>query len=507
MNTVQDLEGVGDKLMTFSDQDSSAGSTPAETWKVLIVDDDDEIHRVTKLALGRFELHGRELEYFDAYTGREGTEIMRQRPDIALVLMDVVMESEHAGLDAVQAIRNELGNRFVRIILRTGQPGQAPEQEVVRRFDINDYKEKTELTAKKLYTLMHTGLNHYRELTALNRARVGLENVIEASTSIFELRSLARFAHGLLEQLAALLHAGHNAVVVRATGIAATRQDGGFRILAGTGDYARYEGRMAQDVLDQAAMGHIIEAIQRSAPIVDKFTFTAHFPTTSGIEHVVYLNSGLHFEPADVRLVELFCRNVAIAFDNVGLHQEVIDSQQQMLLMLSAAIEERSRELRSHVKRVAEYSVVLGRLCGFDDENLGRLRIAAAMHDLGKIDIPEAILNKPGELPAGERTIMETRVIIGTHHEHWNGSGYPHGLKGEEIHILGRIVAVADVFDALTTTRCYKEPWPMPRVIEYFREQRGRHFEPALVDLFLANLDEVLQIKARLYDANPAPAN
>lgn len=522
MNPDLPLADASDELMVFREPAEPQGVARLEAWKVLIVDDEEEVHSVTKLALSNFELHGRRLEYFDAYSGREGVEIMRQQPGIALVLMDVVMESDHAGLDAVQTIRHELGNRFVRIILRTGQPGQAPEQDVVRRFDINDYKEKTELTAKKMYTLMHTGINQYREIVAMDHSRAGLEKVIVASTSIFESQSLAHFAHGVLEQLSALLFAQPNALFVRATGLTATKQNGDLRILAGTGDYTTHEGKMAQDVLAPQVMNQIAAAVQHSGPVIDEHHFVAHFPSKSGVAHVVYLTSGSRFDPADARLVELFCRNVAIAFENLNLHQEIMDSQQQLILMLSAAIEERSKELRSHVRRVSEYSVVLGRLSGFDSDQLDQLRVAAAMHDLGKIAIPEAILNKPGELTEDERSVMETHVrrglqmlsgqrgtllgaasiVVGEHHEHWNGGGYPRGLKGEEIHVLGRIVAIADVFDALTTTRCYKEPWNLPRVIEFFREQSGGQFEPKLVDFFLNNLEEFLGIKARLYDVD-----
>ncbi|MFQ3282005.1 response regulator, partial [Reinekea sp.] len=129
-------------------------TSPRKPWKVLIVDDDEEVHSITKLALRNFTFDDRPLQFIHAYTGVEGIEQLREHKDVAVCLLDVVMETEHAGLDTASRIRTELKNSFVRIVLRTGQPGQAPEETIIAEYDINDYKEKTELTRGKLHTLM-----------------------------------------------------------------------------------------------------------------------------------------------------------------------------------------------------------------------------------------------------------------------------------------------------------------------------------------------------------------
>jgi len=151
----------------------------APRWKLLIVDDEPDIHAVTALALRDCLYDGQPLELLHAYTGVQAVQIMREQPDIAIVLMDVVMETEKAGLDAVHAIRVDQGNRFVRIVLRTGQPGQAPERHIVTSYDINDYKEKTELTSRKLFTMVYTSLGHYRQLLAVEGHRAELEKVVD----------------------------------------------------------------------------------------------------------------------------------------------------------------------------------------------------------------------------------------------------------------------------------------------------------------------------------------
>ena len=153
--------------LVFAQREPHAAPRGVEPWKILVVDDDEEVHKVTRLALTGFTFKGRPLRFLDASSGREAVELMRSEQDVAIVLMDVVMETEHAGLDAVEAIRKELGNRRVRIVLRTGHAGQVPERDVVTRYDINDYREKAELTVNKLFTVIHTSLSHYHELAGL----------------------------------------------------------------------------------------------------------------------------------------------------------------------------------------------------------------------------------------------------------------------------------------------------------------------------------------------------
>ncbi|WP_295871282.1 ATP-binding protein [uncultured Zhongshania sp.] len=160
-------------------QNATAENT---TWKVLIVDDEEEIHVVTRLALHDFNFGGRHLEFVSAYSGQQARKLIQENPDTAIVLLDVVMETDDAGLEVARYIRQELGNHFVRIILRTGQPGLAPERRVLKVYDINDYRAKTELTQDRLFSVIYTALSSYRDLVALARSRhqlIGLVNEIE----------------------------------------------------------------------------------------------------------------------------------------------------------------------------------------------------------------------------------------------------------------------------------------------------------------------------------------
>lgn len=202
------------------------------------------------------------------------------------------------------------------------------------------------------------------------------------------------------------------------------------------------------------------------------------------------------------------------------LNQEISDTQKEVIFTMGAIGEQRSKETGNHVKRVAYYSKILALHYGLDEEEAEMLRQASPMHDIGKVAIPDAILNKPGRFEPHEREVMEKHAILGfemlnssnrpllkmaaivasQHHERWDGEGYPKGLKGEEIHIYGRITALADVFDALGSDRVYKKAWDNERIFALFKQERGGHFDPKLIDIFFDNLDEFLSIQENFKD-------
>ncbi len=197
-----------------------------------------------------------------------------------------------------------------------------------------------------------------------------------------------------------------------------------------------------------------------------------------------------------------------------NLNQEITDTQHELILTLGEICETRSHETGQHVKRVADYSYWLARLIGFPELEL--IKLASPMHDIGKVGIPDLILNKPSPLTSEEWEIMKSHsqlgyrmlsvssrpilkmaaIIAHEHHEKWDGSGYPQGLTGEDIHIAARITAIADVIDALSYARCYKPAWDIANILALLKNERGRHFDPTLIDLLFENLDDLLAIRA-----------
>jgi len=199
----------------------------------------------------------------------------------------------------------------------------------------------------------------------------------------------------------------------------------------------------------------------------------------------------------------------------VNLHNEIEETQRELIYKLGEIGETRSKETGNHVKRVAEYSKLLALKVGLSKEEAELLKYASPMHDIGKIGIADSILNKPGKFTDEEFEVMKNHSIIGyemlrgsnrpilqtsaivahEHHEKWDGTGYPRGLKNDEIHIYGRITAIADVFDALASDRPYKKAWELDKILDLLKDGKGNHFDPQLIELFLNNLDDFLQIK------------
>ncbi|MBD8524560.1 DUF3369 domain-containing protein [Pseudomarimonas arenosa] len=491
-------------------------------WKVLVVDDEEEVHSVTQMVLQHFEFERRPLHLMHAYSGNEAVELIASNEDIALILLDVVMENDAAGLQAVKRIRDELGNRRVRIVLRTGQPGQAPEHEVIANYDINDYKDKTELTAQKLKTLLYAALRSYRDLVTIESNQRGLEKVIEATASVYEQRELQRFASAVLMQMTHLLQLRDDAVYLKAVPalIASTHEEHRLIIEAGSGDYQAYIAHEAENVLPPEVVADLREAIRQRNSVFKPDHYVLHYASSSGVQSVMYV--GLD-EPLDIfqqELLELFCANVSVAFENLHLNRDLEESQKEMVYLLGEAVECRSNETGSHVRRVADMSYFLAIQARLDPAAAELIRIASPMHDVGKVGIPDAILNKPGRLTEAEFEVMKTHATMGyemlsrsnrrvfqvaarlarDHHEHWDGQGYPRGLSGADISIEGRITAIADVLDALLSVRCYKPAWPKDEVLKYFRDERGRKFDPDLTDIVLNQFDTLLEIRNRHLD-------
>jgi putative two-component system response regulator len=241
-----------------------------------------------------------------------------------------------------------------------------------------------------------------------------------------------------------------------------------------------------------------------------------------------YINKPFQFEEVKARVsthLKLksyqneMARKVAAGIEKIShLNQEIIDTQRELIFTMGEICETRSQETGQHVKRVAEYSYLLAKLHGYTEFEL--IKHASPMHDIGKVAITDSILNKMGILTAEEWKTMRTHTTLGfsmlsvskrpmlqmaatialEHHEKWDGTGYPYGLVGEEISLVGRITAIADVFDALGSIRCYKSAWELPAILEYFRQQRGKHFDPKLLDLFFEHLDDFLAIRDRFVD-------
>ncbi|RJF74692.1 ATP-binding response regulator [Rhodopseudomonas palustris] len=356
-----------DILQLIEDADPVAEPSNAKRWKIAVIDDDAAVHEGTRFALSDYSLNGQSLEILSAYSGAEGRELMRAHPDIAAVLLDVIMESDSAGLELVEYIRNEIRNETVRIILRTGQPGQAPERRVIVDYDINDYKAKTELTADKLFTSLTAALRSYQQLERMVQTRRGLEIIIDAASTLYDFKSMQRLAEGVLTQIASLLN-------VDCAGILVLRDSGDdFSVLAGSGCYSRFIGCPGIKPLDQDVRQMVEEAFRRRKHEFADHRTVLYVRTGSGREVVVLLQSERELSETDRSLVEIFGSRLSIAFDNVILYRQLHEANTQ----LEERVAQRTRALTQANRRLSTQWMRLQRANAFKNEILGTVA-----HDL-----------------------------------------------------------------------------------------------------------------------------
>jgi signal transduction histidine kinase len=359
-----------DVLQLIEDSGRAPEASTARKWKVAVIDDDQAVHEGTRFALSDYNLNGQTLEILSAYSAAEGRTLMRAHPDIAAVLLDVIMETDAAGLDLVEFIRNEIKNETVRIILRTGQPGQAPERRVIVDYDINDYKAKTELTADKLFTSLTAALRSYQQLERMVQTRRGLEIIIDAASTLYDFKSMQRLAEGVLTQIASLLNVDCAGILVLRDG-GATGDD--FSVLAGSGCYSRFTGAAGSKSLDTDLRQMVEAAFQRRKHEFADHRSVLYVRTGSGREVVVLLQAERELSDTDRSLVEIFGSRLSIAFDNVILYQQLNEANTQ----LEDRVAQRTRALMQANRRLSTQWLRLQRANGFKNEILGTVA-----HDL-----------------------------------------------------------------------------------------------------------------------------
>jgi response regulator RpfG family c-di-GMP phosphodiesterase len=503
--------------LVFSDEPETA-SAPGRSltpWQVLIVDDEPAVHEVTKLVMSDFEMDGRRLAFTHCYSAKEAHALLSQPNDIALILLDVVMESDHAGLDLAKQIREDIGNRNVRIVLRTGQPGQAPEEQVIRDYDINDYKEKTDLTRRKLLTVFYAALRAYRDLMRLEHARRGLVRSIEAISEVCDSHNLRSFASAVLSQLNHLLGLqGEGLCASHVSAYTANATHGRLRVLAATDAFSELLHDDQVENLPPSVRDAILRSLGEKCSRHGDNYYAGYFRTKGGSESLIYMEFPDVISEEARELLQLFSRNVASTYDGLLIREEAQSTHEDTISALGGAIEHREKEDANHITRVGEIAALLARASGCPDSEVALIRMASTLHDVGKAAIPDQILTKPGPLTDDEWTLMRQHTTLGhdmlsqsssrlhamgaqiarEHHERWDGSGYPAGLRGTEISLAGRIAALADVLDSLVSASPYKPAWGLQQALDYVFHQTGKHFDPALVGHLQSHLNRVAEI-------------
>ncbi|MCW7752663.1 HD domain-containing protein [Desulfobotulus sp. H1] len=459
-------------------------------WEILIADDDPEVHRVTRLVLADFRFENRPLAIHSVYSGSETVAFVSNNSNTSVLLLDAVMEDDMAGLVAANRIRKELGNRNLRIILRTGQSGKTPENMAVDSYEINDYREKSDLSARKLHSVLTTALRNFRELTAIQTERDALHHILKATSPLSGHRAPSGFAHSVTDQLLHLLcpkKSGPRALRIRFSAMAPS----GMSICKARRQMGDCPSVPALPLMARSATGKTIRIDIQSLPAPSE---------------------------KEITMLRIFTVHIADVLDTLLEHQPDITDADSFSQLLSHAIAHTGpKENTGHLHRVGAFCHFLALRAGLGKDAAEELRRASPLHDIGKLAIPQKILNKNGPLTEEERAIVRTHPDIGfellhtggkpelhtaaiaarEHHERWDGNGYPLGLSGKDIHIAGRITAIADVFDALIHDRSYKKAWPLHHAVRFLKQKAGTLFDPHLVPCFTEDMASLTRIHSQ----------
>ena len=479
--------------------------TKADFWSVLIVDDEEDIHLATKITMKNFVFEGKKIKFTSAYSADEAKSILLTSNTFGLILLDVVMENDNAGLDLAQYIRHEIKNTYTRIILRTGQPGIAPEQSVIRNFDIDGYKAKTELRHHDLETIFYTSLRAYRDICHLQKHRKILTQVISSITNLSEIGNLSTFASGVLEQLKLVLNISTTSMLIDAPeSFGITQMDNQLQLFSGSHSDIKLITYKNIDALEATEKALFKKALSLKANFYENNHYVTFHQSGHGYSTIFAFETTHELDIQERKMIDLFLKNVLLSYENLLLNRFINETQELTITLMGGTMESRSKETGEHVIRVGLYAKTLAGLMGESAVFCEKIRLAAQLHDIGKVGVPDRILNKPSKLDSDEWEEMKLHTVNGwkvlkdnnnsiidmganlalDHHEKWDGTGYPNGKKENEISLEGRITAIADVFDALCSKRCYKEAWSIEAAKSEIAQGAGNQFDPALVKLF-----------------------
>ncbi len=315
-----------------------------DTWEMLIVDDEEEVHSITKSVLKKLIFDKKSLKFHHAFNAQEAIEIIKNNKNIALVLLDVVMESNEAGLNVVKTVREELKNDLVRIILRTGQPGSAPEKDIILNYDINDYKEKTELTSTKLYTSVITALRSYKELASIRNSKLGLEKILESNKIIYEQQSFLLMVENIIKELDKFINIGRIEPLLDQQISFIAYDNNIFELIQSLGS--------KNDNLNELFK----KAIQTRSNISSDDYFVGYLEIDDNHKYLLSINNYLDFSDIKQNILLIFLSNITVALKNLFLHHQVVETLDDQKKELEVKVKEAVHEVTKKDKLIQQQS-------------------------------------------------------------------------------------------------------------------------------------------------------
>lgn len=306
-------------LFIEEDTDAHAPQQQERCWKIAIVDDDEDVHKTTCFALQFSHILQRPLKFIHTYSKEETRRVFSTESDIAVILLDVVMETEHAGLELVSYIRDELKWRDTRIILRTGQPGYAPEEDAIRDYDINDYKTKSELTRKKLLTSLTAAIRSYEQIRMIDASRRGLQQIIESSATLTFDHGIQAFAAGVITQIAALCGVPPEGLLCAQGEPEEENRIQQFNVVASAGQYSHLMNCSISEIAHSGIRDALQYVLTRHEPLFTEYSMTLYFSGRNKRPLAAYIDLPYALTEINQNLLEIFCSNIGVCLDNLNL--------------------------------------------------------------------------------------------------------------------------------------------------------------------------------------------
>ncbi len=488
---------------------------------VLVVDPDPSLAELTRTALDGFSLDGAPVSVLTATTAAEAREALYRNPGTAVVLLEPALDPADdgppAGLGFIDHIRKDLGNSRVRILICTAHPDRAPEDEVVEGQDVSDYRLKDGLTARALRTAVVPRLRAFTNLQAQAAGRKALARMLVATTGLMEMRTPDVLFPNILPRVVGLLGIGRHALLcIQGDTLPRDRR---IRVRASTGRFAKWKDVDLADLGEPNVTAVLDRLSPSSETIVEPGYCALRLRAHGGIIGMIYVEGHNNDGTArEWQLLELFRNKCSIAFENALLFEELNTAQKATVLAMGSLAEYKDNAASGHLQRIER---LVGDIAGellaqgrFSDELDGDLAekvgLAALLHDVGMMSVSDETLGIPGELEGSDMAAVQRHTVIGHrilseaalplrgrsllsvaaeiaryHHERYDGSGYVEGLSGAAIPLPARIMAVADVFDALITDRRYRKALGVENAIGWIAERAGKDFDPLVVEAFL----------------------
>jgi len=502
-------------FLTFKDIE---GLLTYKTIDILIVDNNPDFYINFSELLNSKKINERPVKISIAENLCETKKILSTNKNISIIFLD--SDEEYLACELITFIKSKEEIKHIRIILTYSDISLAMNSKLVSKYTIADVKLKSELENPQILLSIFSHAQTYEQLVSIEYTKEGFHRVIESSKKFLRYNSIKKCASITLSQLHSILNLNKNKDIQKSSAFFISNLSGEYRIIYGKGFFKDYNDKNPIDVLSPSLYNAVQFSLSEHSCLYTNNCLLLYFKSDSNIDNLIFIDNVPGLSEFDINLGRMFCNNVSMSLDNIYLNDEIENTQKEIIYTLGEITETRSKETGNHVKRVAEYSKLLALKYGLSSKEAEIIQLSSPMHDVGKLAIPDIILNKPGKLTNEEFNIMKSHSKIGyemlknshkplmktasiialEHHERYDGTGYPYGLKGDSISIEGRITAVADVFDALGSSRSYKEAWDMESIYALLKDQKGRHFDPDLINIFFDNLKEFLDIKENYDD-------